>query len=166
MRRAGYGSQLSVCLSVTLCPFSNARGDSEVVSRARPSHSTAFSSYSMNTRKEGLAHCLYRFRSTSQDVGWPIRLQNVNDVTYLNVSLSSIAVLRRLVAPVKARMTNLPSFILRQPFCHDQTATNWDEGRGPGFCVMSQKDYIIRIQRVPGIGSGPDPPSACLYCKN
>ena len=34
------------------------------VSLARPSHSAAFSSFRINTRREGLAHCLYPFGSS------------------------------------------------------------------------------------------------------
>ena len=37
--------------------------ESILVSLTRPSHSAAFSSFRMNTWREGLAHCLYRFRS-------------------------------------------------------------------------------------------------------
>ena len=38
---------------------------------------TVFSSFRINTRREGLADCLYQFGSTSQDLGCPIRIGHV-----------------------------------------------------------------------------------------
>ena len=39
------------------------RAGTKIVSQARPSHSAAFSSFRINTRREGLAHCLCPFGS-------------------------------------------------------------------------------------------------------
>ena len=66
--------------------------DVRVGNRAIGSHSlasqtaptAAFSYFRINTRREGLRDCLYCFRSTSTDIGGPIRLQNASDVTHLN----------------------------------------------------------------------------------
>jgi hypothetical protein len=53
-------------------------------SRYQSTPTAAFSSFRMNTRREGLGDCLYRFGSACPDLGGPIRLQNVSDVTRSN----------------------------------------------------------------------------------
>ena len=50
-----------------------------LVSQARPLPPAAFSAFRINTRREGLGDCLYRFGSVRQDLGAPIKLQNTND---------------------------------------------------------------------------------------
>ena len=44
-----------------------------LVSQARPSRSTAFSSFRINTQREGLAHAYTCLDTARQDVDWPIR---------------------------------------------------------------------------------------------
>ena len=63
------------------CPFNLTMGRKELVSIPLIPFNTSFR---INTWREGLGDCLYRFGSTCTDLGGPIRLQNVSDVTCLN----------------------------------------------------------------------------------
>ena len=71
--------------------------DSSLASQTTPS--TAFSSFRINTRREGLGDCLYHFGSVRQDLGAPIRLQNVNDVKRLKFSIARTTLFVELSSP-------------------------------------------------------------------
>ncbi len=107
-----------------------------LVSQARHSHSTAFSSFRISTRREGLAHCLYPFGSTRQDIAWPIRfMENMITSSYIC----------SFVLPWPAFSSKILNYV----------TCAW-------LRVMCRTQSWIQT----GIGSGPDPPSACLSWKN
>ena len=68
------------------CSMMTYRGGGSLASQTAPT--AAFNSFRINTRREDLGDCLYRFGSTHTDLGGPIRLQNASDVTSTNLDFS------------------------------------------------------------------------------